>query len=112
MLDVVPGKGVGIPCGYNPLFLGSIVNSDTQVGGETVAVLSGDIMFGNLTRLEEFGEGEELLLANLWEKYKEKIPVDSCLYVVVTNALNGTIYVCGHNNRGEWTVFAKTAGYA
>lgn len=105
-------KGVGFSCGHNPVILGSIADENTYAGGEIVSVLRGDIMFGNLTRLEGFREGEEPSLINIWEKHKDKLPQGSCLYVIVTNALNGTIYACGHSKRGEWTVFAKTAGYA
>ncbi|MDG3136747.1 hypothetical protein [Streptococcus suis] len=105
-------KGVGIPCGHNPLVLGSVVDGEAQIFGEIVTVLSGDIIFGKLTRLVVYTECDFLRLSVLYEKHKNNIQPCDILYVVVTNGLSGTIYACGHSKRGEWTVFAKTAGYA
>lgn len=104
--------GVGIPCGHNPVVLGSIVDENTCVGGEMTSVLRGDIMFSGLDKVAIFTEGNVLRLADLYNNYKDSLSEGKHLYVVVTNALNGTIYACGHSKRGEWTVFAKTAGYA
>ncbi len=101
----------GIPCGYNPVVLGSIVSADTRICGEIVTVFRGDIVFGNLTKLDVQTECD-IRLSDLYDKNKDDIPPNDCLYVVVTDGLSGTIYVCGHTRRNEWSVFAKTAGYA
>ncbi|MFM0683725.1 hypothetical protein [Streptococcus suis] len=103
---------VGFSCGRNPVSLGSIVDGDTQISGEIVTVFSGDIIFGNLKRLDVHKESDVFRLSDLYEQYKNSVPPNDCLYVVVTDGLSGTIYACGHTRRGEWNVFAKTAGYA
>ncbi|HEM6456078.1 TPA: hypothetical protein U2D46_001936 [Streptococcus suis] len=104
--------GVGIPCGHNPVVLGSIVDEDKPILGEERILFYGDIMFGPLIKIRRFYEYESLSLKKLWNDYNDQITDRANLYLVVTNALNGTIYACGHSKRGEWTVFAKTAGYA
>ncbi|HFU4377169.1 TPA: hypothetical protein ACGO88_000884 [Streptococcus suis] len=103
---------LGIPCGHNPVVLGSVVDGNTKIFGEIVTVFSGDIIFGNLTKLDVQTECDNVRLSDLYEKYKDDIPPNDCLYVVVTNGLSGTIYDCGHTKRGIWHIFAKTAGYA
>ncbi|HFU4000432.1 TPA: hypothetical protein ACGO3D_000523 [Streptococcus suis] len=77
-----------------------------------MSVFSGDIIFGNMTKLNVQTECDIVRLSDLYDKHKDDIPPTDSLYVVVTNGLSGTIYVCGHTRRGEWSVFAKTAGYA
>lgn len=103
---------ISIPCGHNPLALGSLVGGNTEIFGEIVTVFSGDIIFGNLTKLDVQTECDIVSLSDLYDKHKDDIPPTDSMYVVVTNGLSGTIYVCGHTRRGEWSVFAKTAGYA
>ncbi|HFI0122444.1 TPA: hypothetical protein ACGO43_000337 [Streptococcus suis] len=103
---------IGIPCGHNPLVLGSVVDKNTKIFGEIVTVFSGDIIFGNMTKLNVQTECDIVRLSDLYDKHKDDIPPTNSLYVVVTDGLSGTIYVCGHTRRGEWSVFAKTAGYA
>ncbi|WP_170241755.1 hypothetical protein [Streptococcus suis] len=103
---------LGIPCGHNPVVLGSVVDGNTKIFGEIVTVFSGDIIFGNLKKLDVYTEGEILKLSDLYDKYKDYISPNYSLYVVVTNGLSGTIYDCGHTRRGIWHIFAKTAGYA
>lgn len=105
-------KGVGIPCGHNPAILGSVVDGEKKLLVEVGNLLYGDIMMGNLVQLETFHNCETPALAEMYDKYEDRIPAGSCLYVIVTDALSGIIYACGHSKRGEWTVFAKTAGYA
>lgn len=105
-------KTIGFPCGQNPVSLGSVVNRDTQISGEIVTVFSGDIIFGNMTKLNVQTECDIVRLSDLYDKYKDDIPPTDSLYVFVTDGLSGTIYVCGHIRRGVWSVFAKTAGYA
>ncbi len=95
----------GIPCGYNPVVLGSVVDGNTKIFGEIVTVFSGDIIFGNLTKLDVLTECDNVRLSDLYDKYKDNIPPNDILYAVVTNGLSGTI-------RGIWHIFAKTAGYA
>ncbi|HEM3537343.1 TPA: hypothetical protein U1B35_001020 [Streptococcus suis] len=103
---------IGIPCGRNPVVLGSVVNGDTQISGEIVTVFSGDIIFGNMKKLNVQTECDIVRLSDLYDKHKDDIPPTDSLYVVVTDGLSGTIYVCGHIRQGVWSVFAKTAGYA
>lgn len=105
-------KGVSFSCGRHLASLGSIVDENTCVSGEMTSVLCGDIMFSGLNKMAIFTEGNVLRLADLYNNYKDSLSEGKYLYVVVTNALNGTIYACGHSKRSEWTVFAKTAGYA
>lgn len=102
----------GIPCGHNPVALGSVVDKNLQIFGEIVTVYCGDIIFGNLKKLDLYTEGEILKLSDLYDKCKDNIPPNDSLYVVVTNGLSGTIYDCGHTKRGIWHIFAKTSGYA
>lgn len=102
----------GISCGRNPVDLGSVVDKTLQIFGEIVTVFSGDIISGNLKKLDVYTEGEILKLSDLYDKYKDYISPNDSLYVVVTNGLSGTIYDCGHIKRGIWHIFAKTAGYA
>lgn len=102
----------GIPCGYNPVVLGSVVDGNTKVFGEIVTVFSGNIIFGKMTELDILTECDFVRLSDLYDKYKDDIPPSDILYVVVTNGLSGTIYDCGHTKRGIWHIFAKTAGYA
>lgn len=104
--------GLGIPCGYNPNTLGNIVDGDKNIFGEVNTLFYGSIMFDSLIKIKNFYEDENPSLKSLWEEYKKQIPEKACLYLVETSALSGTIYACGHSKRGEWTVFAKTAGYA
>lgn len=103
---------VGFSCGRNPVVLGNMVSADTRICGEIVSVFSGDIIFGNLTKLDVQTECDNVRLSDLYDKYKDDIPPNDCLYVVVTNGLSGTIYDCGHTKRGIWHIFAKTSGYA
>ncbi|HEM4073722.1 TPA: hypothetical protein U1V99_001885 [Streptococcus suis] len=103
---------IGIPCGRNPVDLGSVVDKSLQIFGEIVTVFSGGIIFGNLKKMDVYTEGEILKLSDLYDKYKDDILPNDSLYVVVTNGLSGTIYDCGHIKRGIWHIFAKTAGYA
>ncbi|MGQ7544846.1 hypothetical protein ACTGVM_01100 [Streptococcus suis] len=103
---------IGIPCGRNPVVLGSVVNGDTQISGEIVTVFSGDIIFGNMKKLNVQTECDIVRLSDLYDKHKDDIPPTDSLYVVVTDGLSGTIYVCGHTKRGIWHIFAKTSGYA
>ena len=42
----------GIPCGYNPVVLGSVVDGNTKIFGEIVTVFSGNIIFGKMTELD------------------------------------------------------------
>ena len=102
----------GIPCGYNPVVLGSIVSADTRICGEIVTAFSGNIIFGDMTELDILTECDFVRLSDLYDKYKDAIPPSDILYVVVTNGLSGTIYDCGHTKRGIWHIFAKTSGYA
>lgn len=104
-------KGIGIPCGYNPLSFGEVVDEDEPIFGEAISVFYGNMLFGELHKLAQIGNENEYSLSELWNGEKDRIPAGSCLYVIVTDALSGTIYACGHSKRGEWTVFAKTAGY-
>ncbi|AKH10966.1 hypothetical protein [Streptococcus suis] len=69
---------LGIPCGHNPVVLGSVVDGNTKIFGEIVTVFSGDIIFGNLKKLDVYTEGEILKLSDLYDKYKDYIsPNDS-----------------------------------
>ncbi|MGT2769226.1 MULTISPECIES: hypothetical protein [Streptococcus] len=105
-------KGVGIPCGYNPVILGSVVDGDKKLLVDVANLMYGDIMMGNLVQLETFHNCETPAFSDMYDRYKEKIDWANHMYLVETDALSGTIYACGHSKRGEWTVFAKTAGYA
>ncbi|HFI0088614.1 TPA: hypothetical protein ACGORT_002212, partial [Streptococcus suis] len=93
---------IGIPCGRNPVDLGSVVDKTLQIFGEIVTVFSGDIIFGNLTKLDVQTECDIVRLSDLYDKYKDYISPNDSLYVVVTNGLSGTIYDCGHTKRGIW----------
>ena len=104
--------GLGIPCGYNPNNLGNIVDGNTKFIVEVGNLVYGDIINGNLVQLESFYDCKTPSLCELYNKTKDKLNQSDCLYFIETNALSGTIYACGHSKRGEWTVFAKTAGYA
>lgn len=70
-------SGVGIPCGYNPAIMGSLVDGDAYVGGEITSVLFGDIIFGDLTKLVTHIEGNRVRLSDLYSEYKDKIPTGS-----------------------------------
>ncbi|WP_159583499.1 hypothetical protein [Streptococcus halichoeri] len=100
------------PCGYNPVVLGSVVDGDEKLLVEVGNLLYGDITMGNLVQLETFHNCETPALAEMYDKYKDRIGWATNMYFIDTDALSGTIYACGHSKRGEWTVFAKTAGYA
>lgn len=101
-----------IPCGHNPVQLGNIVDREQKLLVEVGNLLYGDITMGNLIQLETFHDIETPSLGELYDKYKDKIGWATNMYFIETSALSGTIYACGHTKRGEWTVFAKTAGYA
>ena len=101
----------GIPCGYNPVVFGSVVDGNTKIFGEIVTVFSGNIIFGKMTELDILTDCDFGRLSDLYDKYEDDIPPSDILYVVVTNGLSGTIYDCGHTKRGIWHIYAKTAGY-
>ncbi|CQR26179.1 hypothetical protein BN1356_02538 [Streptococcus varani] len=105
-------KTQGIPCGQNSNTLGSVVDGATRLWVEHGNLLYGDIMFGNIVSLAMFQECQTPSLEELYDKYKGVGGGMFNLYFVDTSALSGTIYACGHSKRGEWTVFAKTSGYA
>lgn len=103
----------GIGCGQNNVILGDIVDQNKEITGEVVNIAFGDITLGHLVSLKKMTMASEVYtLGKIWNKYQDKIPPLANLYVVETNGLSGTIYVCGHYEKGVWAVFAKTAGYA
>lgn len=97
----------GIPCGHNPVVLGSVVDGNTKIFGEIVTVFSGDIIFGSLTKLDVQTECDNVRLSDLYDKYKDDILSNDILYVVVTNGLSGTIYDCGHTKTWDMAYICK-----
>ena len=99
-------------CGRNSATLGSVVDGNRKLLVEVGNLLYGDITMGNLIQLEKFHDCQTPKFSEMYDRYKDRIGWDTNMYFIDTGALSGTIYACGHSKRGEWTVFAKTAGYA
>lgn len=79
---------LGIPCGHNPVVLGSVVDGNTKIFGEIVTVFSGDIIFGNLKKMDVYTEGEILKLSDLYDKYNntsEQNPLKKIVYTIRQN---------------------------
>lgn len=105
-------KEMTFPCGHNPAILGNVVDGDEKLLVEVGNLLYGDITMGNLIQLESFYDCQTPTFSEMHDRYKDGIGRATNMYFIDTGALSGTIYACGHSKRGEWTVFAKTAGYA
>lgn len=99
-------------CGHNNAVLGGVVDGNKKLLVEIGTLVCGDIILGGLTVLENFQECEIPTFLEMYEKYKNQINGFDNLYFIETSALVGTIYSCGYTKTGEWSIFAKTAGYA